>query len=145
MTQVELAELIARLRSYLNGGPDACLKGTPMIPLHRNTVAEIVDALERALPISCEDEVKAMKMPSLEEEDVIWLRDYARGHPMLAGRLERIARALEARIPQEDGLREALKDARRYIANCWIDPVATEEERALVAKIDAALEGRSGE
>lgn len=54
-------------------------------------------------------------------------------------------RALEARIPQEDELREALKDARRYIANCWIDPVATEEERALVAKIDAALEGRSGD
>lgn len=45
MTQNELRlDLLARLQQL--DCPEACLNGTPMIPLHRNTVKEIILALQ---------------------------------------------------------------------------------------------------
>jgi len=58
-----------------------------------------------------------MKLPTIEEEDLIWLNDYAHAHPVLAGRLTRIAERLASK-GADDGLREALIEATTCLT--WI-------------------------
>jgi hypothetical protein len=42
-------ELVELLSGLVSGGVDSCIKGTPMIPLHRDTVASILGILDRLL------------------------------------------------------------------------------------------------
>jgi len=41
-----LKELVERLSPIADAGDIACLKGTPMVPLHKSTIREIVDYLK---------------------------------------------------------------------------------------------------
>ena len=44
-----LISLAPRMRMLVNGGEDACINGTPMIPIHRQTLSDIAEHLDAAL------------------------------------------------------------------------------------------------
>ncbi len=39
--------IMTRLRSLANAGDAACIAGTPMVPVHKHTVREAADEIER--------------------------------------------------------------------------------------------------